>query len=65
MSFWVHVGWSGAAVMLSLGVAGVFIYITNLYTKDFKRGISNGYGYLWLALLYMLWFLRIVARGKI
>ena len=37
ITFCTHVGWDGVLVMLfSLGIAGLFVYITFLYTKKFQ-----------------------------
>ena len=37
ITFCTHVGWDGVLVMLfSLGIAGLFVYITFLYTKKLQ-----------------------------
>ena len=41
ITFRTHVGWDGVLFLLfSLGISGVFIYITSLYTKDFQLLIN-------------------------
>ena len=43
ITFCTHVGWDGILVMvLSLGIAGLFVYITFLYTKGFQAWHRNG-----------------------
>ena len=37
ITFCTHVGWDGVLVILfSFGIAGLFVYITSLYTKAFQ-----------------------------
>ena len=56
ITFCTHVGWDGVLVMLfSLGIAGLFVYITFLYTKSFQAWHRPGvWVFMVFAVLYML-----------
>ena len=56
ITFCTHVGWDGVLVMLfSLGIAGLFVYITYLYTKSFQAWHRPGvWVFMAFALLYVL-----------
>ena len=56
ITFWTHVGWDGVLVMLfSLGIAGLFIYITFLYTKKFQAWHRPGvWVFMVFAVLYVV-----------
>eukprot|EP00944_MAST-04C_sp_MAST-4C-sp1_P002573 g2573.t1 len=56
ITFWTHVGWDGVLVILfSMGIAGLFVYITYLYTKRFQAWHRPGvWIFMVFAVLYML-----------
>ena len=56
ITFCTHVGWDGVLVMLfSLGIAGLFVYITFLYTKKFQAWHRSGvWVFIVFAVLYTL-----------
>ena len=56
ITFCTHVGWDGVLVMLfSLGIAGLFVYITFLYTKSFQAWHRPGvWVFMVFAVLYIL-----------
>ena len=56
ITFCTHVGWDGVLVMLfSLGIAGLFVYITFLYTKKFQAWHRPGvWVFMVFAVLYTL-----------
>jgi hypothetical protein len=66
VTFCTHVGWDGALVMLfSLGIAGLFVYITFLYTKSFQAWHRP---WVWLfmvfAVLYVLFVVNFLCSWK-
>lgn len=56
ITFCTHVGWDGVLVMLfSLGIAGLHVYITSLYTKGFHAWYRPGvWVFVVFAILYIL-----------
>ena len=61
ITFWTHVGWDGVLVMLfSLGIAGLFVYITYLYTKNFQAWHRPG---VWVFMVFL--HCQSVRRGVI
>ena len=66
ITFWTHVGWDGVLVMLfSLGIAGLFVYITYLYTKNFQAWHRPGvWVFMVFAVLYTLFTLMYLFRWK-
>ena len=68
IKFWTHVGWDGVLVMLfSLGIVGLFVYITFLYTKAFHAWHRPGvWVFVVLAVLHALsTFIYILTWKKI
>ena len=68
IKFWTHVGWDGILVMLfSLGIVGLFVYITFLYTKAFHAWHRPGvWVFVVLAVLHALsTFIYILTWKKI
>ena len=65
ITFCTHVGWDGVLVMLfSLGIAGLFVYITFLYTKKFEAWHRPGvWVFMLFAVLYMLSILVYIFLG--
>eukprot|EP00944_MAST-04C_sp_MAST-4C-sp1_P008605 g8605.t1 len=60
ITFCTHVGWDGVLVMLfSLGIAGLFIYITHLYTKKFQVWHRPG---VWVFMVFAVLYLLLVAN---
>ena len=54
ITFCTHVGWDGVLVMLfSLGIAGLFVYITFLYTKSFQAWHRPG---VWVFMVFAVLF---------
>ena len=54
ITFCTHVGWDGVLVMLfSLGIAGLFVYITFLYTKKFQAWHRPG---VWVFMVFAVLF---------
>ena len=52
ITFCTHVGWDGMLVMmLSLAIAGLFVYITSLYTKGFQ--VWNRHG-VWVFMISVI-----------
>ena len=67
IAFSTHVGWDGVSVIFfSLGIAGLFVYITVLYTKGFQAWHRP---WVWLfvvtALLYFLLIVNFLWRWKL
>ena len=60
ITFCTHVGWNGVLVMLfSLGIAGLFVYITSLYTKKFQAWHRPG---VWVFMVFaVLWITNMVS----
>ena len=55
ITFCTHVGWDGVLVMLfSLGIAGLFVYITFLYTKSFQAWHRPG---VWVFMVFAVFVL--------
>eukprot|EP00944_MAST-04C_sp_MAST-4C-sp1_P003047 g3047.t1 len=55
ITFWTHVGWDGVLVMLfSLGIASLYVYITFLYTKNFRIIRPSVWVFVVFAVLYTL-----------
>lgn len=66
ITFLTHVGWDGALVLfLSLGIAGLLVYIYNMYTKSF---VALHRPWVWiflvLAVLYVLYVLIFLCSWK-
>ena len=50
ITFSTHVGWDGALILFfSLGIAGLFVYITYLYTKQFQAWHRE---WVWLCMVF-------------
>ena len=66
ITFCTHVGWDGVLVMLfSLGIAGLFVYITFLYTKKFQAWHRPGvWVFMVFAVLYVLLVVKCLCRWK-
>jgi Ca2+/Na+ antiporter len=66
ITFCTHVGWDGVLVMLfSLGIAGLFVYITFLYTKKFQAWHRPGvWVFMVFAVLYTLMTFLYLCRWK-
>ena len=60
ITFCTHVGWDGMLVMmLSLAIAGLFVYITSLYTKGFQ--VWNRHG-VWVFMIFALLYVLLVMK---
>ena len=60
ITFCTHVGWDGVLILLfSLGVAGLFVYITFLYTKGFHAWHRPG---VWVFMVFAVLYLLLVAK---
>ncbi len=60
ITFCTHVGWDGVLVMLfSLGIAGLFVYITFLYTKSFQAWHRPG---VWVFMVFAVLYVVLVAK---
>ena len=60
ITFWAHVGWDGVLVMLfSLGIAGLFVYITFLYTKKFQAWHRPG---VWVFMVFAVLYVVLVVK---
>ena len=66
ITFCTHVGWDGVLVMLfSLGIAGLFVYITYLYTKKFQAWHRPGvWVFMVFAVLYVLLVVKCLCTWK-
>ncbi len=66
ITFSSHVGWDGASVLFfSLGIAGLFVYITFIYTKRFQAWHRQWvWLFLVLAVLYVLLVLKFLFTWK-
>ena len=44
ITFWTHVGWDGALILFCmLGMSGIFLYITYVYTRWYSRNFGRKY----------------------
>ena len=60
ITFCTHVGWDGVLVMLfSLGIAGLFVYITFLYTKGFFAWHRPG---VWVFMVFAVLYVLLVVK---
>ena len=60
ITFCTHVGWDGVLVMLfSLGIAGLFVYITFLYTKKFQAWHRPG---VWVFMVFAVLYVVLVVK---
>ena len=60
ITFWTHVGWDGVLVMLlSLGIAGLFVWIVYLYTKKFQAWHRPG---VWVFMVFAVLYVLLVAK---
>jgi hypothetical protein len=60
ITFSTHVGWDGALVLFfSLGIAGLFTYITYLYTKQFQAWHRQ---WIWLFVVFALMYILLVLK---
>mgnify|MGYP001349609292 CR=1 FL=1 len=60
IAFSTHVGWDGVSVIFfSLGIAGLFVYITVLYTKSFQAWHRP---WVWLFLVFAALYVLLVVK---
>eukprot|EP00944_MAST-04C_sp_MAST-4C-sp1_P005270 g5270.t1 len=60
ITFCTHVGWDGVLILLfSLGISGLFVYITFLYTKGFQAWHRP---FVWVFVVFAVLYLLLVAK---